>query len=375
MAIVATNPRTLHGPWSSGFALDWHTLGSTPVGHNAFGHMQFDTTRPPVGQLLYELKYKSDDKQGKADDLADTAADFLRRVWKLKPDAIVPVPPSNNRAVQPVTLVVNGLSARLGVPVCTACLAKVKQTPQLKDIKDYDRRREVLKGAFQANPEHCKGRNLLLFDDLHGSGATTGHIAEVLKAAGARAVYLLTLTMNIFIGGSIGISKLNSTIHERLDEFIQRGDTILIGDANGADKAVQTYLAHKDYPNVTVFCMEVCRNNIGQWPVRHVEPPIKKKDSKYYAAKDLVMFQEARCGVMLWDAKSKGTLQNMLNLVGAGKRTLVYFAPSKEFQVLATEQDLQALLSRCSPRDLDDAARKLGLKIPLTQPHLPLTPA
>ncbi|MEQ1884707.1 MAG: hypothetical protein ABL967_06570 [Bryobacteraceae bacterium] len=181
--------------------------------------------------------------------------------------------------------------------------------------------------------------------------------------------------MNIFIGGSIGISKLNATIRKRLDEFMQRGDTILIGDANGADKAVQTYLAHKDYRNVTVFCMEECRNNIGHWPARHVVPPTKKKDSKYYAAKDLVMFQEARCGVMLWDARSKGTLQNMLNLVGAGKRTLVYFAPAKEFQVLATEQDLQALLSRCSTRDIDDAARKLGLKIPLTQPHLPLTAA
>ena len=156
--------------------------------------MQFDTTRPPVGQLLYELKYRTADKQAKADDLADTAADFIRRVWQLRPDAIVPVPPSNPRSVQPVTLVVNGISARLGVPVCNDCLAKVKQTPQLKDIQDYDKRREVLKDAFQANPELCAGRNLLLFDDLHGSGATTAHIVEVLKTAGANAVYLLTLT-------------------------------------------------------------------------------------------------------------------------------------------------------------------------------------
>lgn len=195
MAIVATNPKRLHGPWAGGFALDRHTSSSTPIGNNAFGHMQFDTKRPPIGQLLYELKYiKSADKQAKADDLADTAADFVQRVWNLKPDAIVPVPPSNNRAMQPVALVVNGLSARLGVPVCNDCLAKIKQTPQLKDIKDYDRRREVLRDAFQAKPEHCKGRNLLLFDDLHGSGATTGHIVDVLKAAGAKAVHLLTLT-------------------------------------------------------------------------------------------------------------------------------------------------------------------------------------
>jgi predicted amidophosphoribosyltransferase len=112
----------------------------------------------------------------------------------LRSDLLVPVPPSNTRSVQPVTPVVNGISARLGVPVCTDCLAKVKQTPQLKDIKDYDKRKEVLKDAFQANPDSCRGKNLLLFDDLHGSGATTGHIVEVLKAAGARTVSLLTLT-------------------------------------------------------------------------------------------------------------------------------------------------------------------------------------
>src|SRR4051812_16404184 len=117
------------------------------------------------------------------------------------------------------------------------------------------------------------------------------------------------MPMNIFIGGSIGISKLNAAVRKRLDEFMQRGDTILIGDAKGADKAVQTYLATKQYRNVTVFCMEECRNNLGEWPTRHVEPPSKKKDSNYYAAKDFVMFQEAKCGVMLWDAKSKGTLQ------------------------------------------------------------------
>lgn len=178
--------------------------------------------------------------------------------------------------------------------------------------------------------------------------------------------------MNIFIGGSIGISKLNATIRKRLDDFIKRGDTILIGDANGADKAVQRYFAEQHYANVTVFCMDECRNNVGEWPTRHVEPPSKKKDSKYYAAKDYVMFQEAGCGMMLWDAKSKGTLQNMLNLVGAGKRTLVYFQPAKEFQVLASEQDLQSLLSRCRPRDIDDAARKLGIKTPFAQSHLPL---
>ena len=179
--------------------------------------------------------------------------------------------------------------------------------------------------------------------------------------------------MNVFFGGSRAVAKLNAPLRARIDEFMRRGDTILIGDANGADKAVQEYLADIGYRNVTVYCMEQCRNNAGMWPTRNVKPPSARKDFSYYAAKDFVMAEEARCGVMLWDAKSKGTLQNMLNLVGAGKRTLVYFAPTQEFRVLATEQDLQALLARCDGRDLETATRGLGLKTPLAQPHLPLS--
>jgi hypothetical protein len=84
------------------------------------------------------------------------------------------------------------------------------------------------------------------------------------------------------------------------------------------------------------------------------------------------MAEEAQCGLMLWDAKSKGTLQNMLNLVAANKRTLVYFAPTKDFHVVANQEDLQAILVRCVKRDIDSAVRALGVKIPMGQVGLPL---
>ena len=179
--------------------------------------------------------------------------------------------------------------------------------------------------------------------------------------------------MNVFIGGSRAVCKLNKVIRERLDDLMRRGCTILLGDASGADKAVQTYFAKRRYEKLVVFCTGECRNNIGAWPTRSIDPPNERRDFTYYAAKDLVMVKEAQCGVMLWDAKSKGTLQNMLNLVGAGKRTLVYFAPTKDFHVVASEGDLQTLLARCQQRDLDAASRGLGLKTSLTQMPLSLS--
>ncbi len=159
----------------------------------------FDTKRPPVGELLYQLKYgraqTKVEKLAIADQLAETAENFIRNTWRAPIDAILPVPPSNVRAIQPVLVVAEALAARLGVPVCTGCLTKVKQTPQMKDITDYDKRKEVLAGAFTVDPALTTGKNLLIFDDLHGSGATVSRIVELLKDPGrAKAVYLLTLT-------------------------------------------------------------------------------------------------------------------------------------------------------------------------------------
>lgn len=178
--------------------------------------------------------------------------------------------------------------------------------------------------------------------------------------------------MKIFIGGSRAVSRLNNAICARLDDFIARDCMILIGDANGADKAVQQHFADRSYPRVVVFCTERCRNNLGHWPTRSIDPPAGSTGFAYYSAKDLVMSQEAGCGLMLWDGKSKGTLQNILRLIAADKRTLVYFAPSLEFHTLGNEADLQALLARCRKSDLDLAARGLRLKTPLIQPNLPL---
>jgi competence protein ComFC len=54
---------------------------------------------------------------------------------------------------------------------------------------------ETLEDAFEVDASETKGRRILLFDDLYGSGATVRTITEaLLKQGGAKAVHLLTLT-------------------------------------------------------------------------------------------------------------------------------------------------------------------------------------
>ena len=82
----------------------------------------------------------------------------------------------------------------LGIPLSKG-LKKVKKTPQLKDLTDYDERAEALQDAFEVGADEAKGKRLLLFDDLYGSGATVRTITQALvKEGGAKSVHLLTLT-------------------------------------------------------------------------------------------------------------------------------------------------------------------------------------
>ena len=68
----------------------------------------------------------------------------------------------------------------------------------------------------------------------------------------------------IFIAGSRRLSRLNVDVKRRIDTMIDKGFTILVGDANGADQALQRYLAEKGYRHVIVHCMaNNCRNNVA----------------------------------------------------------------------------------------------------------------
>ena len=192
MSVEIRPIRLRGGPWIEGYALHIHMLSSAFVGYDSNGHARFDSVRSPIGELLYRLKYQRE--QAAVEELAEAAERFLKR-WKPPIDAIVPVPPSLPRRMQPVTAVASALAERVRIPVWTTCLSKVKKTPQLKDIVEYDKRTEALKDAFVAGRGQTAGKSLLLFDDLYGSGATVSHIVEVLKdQGGAKAVYLLTLT-------------------------------------------------------------------------------------------------------------------------------------------------------------------------------------
>ena len=172
---------------------------------------------------------------------------------------------------------------------------------------------------------------------------------------------------SVFLGGSRAVSRLNPVIREQLDNLIARQCKILIGDANGADKAMQKHFADKQYPHVVVFCMTHPRNNLGNWEIRAITSERKTRDSEYYATKDRIMGREARCGLMLWDGASKGTLGNILELVNDRKTALVYFAPEKKLFKLTNDIELEALLSHCDQSQLANLKQRLQPRLQLKE--------
>jgi adenine-specific DNA-methyltransferase len=154
----------------------------------------------------------------------------------------------------------------------------------------------------------------------------------------------------IFVGGSRSVTRLSGEARDRLQTIVRNGFDVVVGDANGADKAVQKHLVDWEYGNVTVFCSSGrCRNNLGQWPVRSVDAPASGKGFQFYAAKDREMAREADFGLMLWDGKSPGTVLNVLRLIRAGKKAVLLNTKEKNAITFKAESDWERFLSRCDP--------------------------
>lgn len=187
---VAINPQPIEGHWVAGVALDLHTTSSTYLGDDDQGHPRFDNVRSPVAELLYRLKYHGD--RTAAAPIVDAAVDFLKPHAALI-DTVVPVPASTVRAVPPVAILAGGIAAALGKPL-NDCVTATRATMQLKGVDDREERARLLDGLYSVDPMTVRNKSVLLIDDVFRSGATLNAVADVLIAAGAASVRVLTVT-------------------------------------------------------------------------------------------------------------------------------------------------------------------------------------
>ena len=166
----------------------------------------------------------------------------------------------------------------------------------------------------------------------------------------------------VFISGSRMISRLNTDVTNRLHNIIMRGHEVLTGDANGVDKAIQRYFFERSYDDVTIYHVgDEPRNNVGGWRSIAVDTVGNARGRDLYTQKDKRMAEVADNGMIIWDGKSSGSVQNMIWLISNFKSSLVYFAPMKEFVKIQNKDDLADLLDQIDDADRAEIDRKIGV--------------
>ena len=179
----------IKGNWTAGWTIDLHTVSCTK---NSDG--SFDTVRSEIGELVYKLKYQQDNS--KITNLSSMVATFMksRRIFNYI-DAIIPVPPSKDRNLQPVQAIATETNKLVGKKVDKKKKKKLKSTSELKSITNPDDRAKILENAFGVIDNRYEGKNVLLFDDLYRSGTTLKELTSVLYKYGkVKNVYIITMT-------------------------------------------------------------------------------------------------------------------------------------------------------------------------------------
>lgn len=150
--------------------------------------------------------------------------------------------------------------------------------------------------------------------------------------------------MSVFIGGSRRLGKVNAELARRLDNIMRKEFRVIVGDANGFDRAAQAYLAEHRYAEVIVYCTEgKCRNNVGGWTQQNVEYHGSGRGREFYTAKDDAMLRDADYGLFAWDGKSEGTLRNVRKMAEQAKPSAVYVSALKRFVTVRTAAEADAL--------------------------------
>ncbi len=156
------------------------------------GRSAFDYEMPIIG-LIHKAKF------GEGKYLMRVFADVLTPIYLknyFNADYIVYVPMTKKaekkRGYNQTKLLADALSEKIGVPVLD-CLEKVKETKSQRGLKREERLKN-LKDSFKVvDKKSVKDKSVLIVDDVTTTGATLSLIATILKKAGAKKVYALTI--------------------------------------------------------------------------------------------------------------------------------------------------------------------------------------
>lgn len=150
-----------------------------------------------IRELIHALKYR------RIRDLALILGDMLwRYVHKfgiiLPKGALlisIPLHPGRQRTrgFNQAELIARRVGERLNLPVAVDIFTKVKKTTPQVELSAEERRKNVVNTFVVPNASLVLGKTIFLFDDVKTTGATMEEAARVLKDAGAKRIWAVTV--------------------------------------------------------------------------------------------------------------------------------------------------------------------------------------
>lgn len=148
---------------------------------------------PPISNLIQKAKYEN------ARYLLDYFAQMLALEYSknfFRADYLTFVPMTEkayrDRGYNQSQILAEKLSERIGVPMLD-CIKKVKDTKRQATLGRADRLKNLSEAFRVIDKSAVKGKSIMIIDDVSTTGATAQVIAERLKIAGAKQVFLLTV--------------------------------------------------------------------------------------------------------------------------------------------------------------------------------------
>jgi len=152
--------------------------------------------------------------------------------------------------------------------------------------------------------------------------------------------------MKVFIGGSRNIKELDENVFCALFDELNSNAQILVGDADGVDTEIQKFCKKHNYNNVIIFASNgKARNNVGNFTVQNIAVEKGIYSKAFFEQKDIAMVNQADYGLVIWDGKSKGSLNQLHRMVRQNKPCRVYLVEHKHWVTIESENVIKGLMS------------------------------
>lgn len=150
-----------------------------------------------VKKMIWQMKYRN--RAALASPLSELVIRYLENCkLDIENFLVIPIPASRERlrerGYNQAELIATRVADKFVLEMATTTLVRQSHARPQAEVKGWRERKENISGCFGvAEPTLIAGRNIILIDDVHTSGATMSEAAHQLKDFGAKKIIGLVI--------------------------------------------------------------------------------------------------------------------------------------------------------------------------------------